>query len=153
MFIALGEAGIKVWILTGDKKETALNISLSCGHLRPEMALIDITGLESAQIAQNTLKHKLENLDTKKPLCLIVDGASIASIFSPVNKAETVPLLKELSQKCASVICCRMSPLQKSEIVSLIKNSPEAPVVSFICFLVKFCLLTQFLILSDCCCW
>ena len=94
------------------------------------MTLIDITGLESPQNAQNTLKHKLENLNTRRSLCLIVDGLSIASIFSPLNKTETVPLLKELSQKCASVICCRMSPLQKSEIVSLIKNSPEAPVVS-----------------------
>ena len=94
------------------------------------MSLIDITGLESPQNAQNTLSHRLENLNTRKSLCLIVDGISIASIFSHISKTETVPLFKELSQKCASVICCRMSPLQKSEIVALIKNSPEAPVVS-----------------------
>ena len=29
----LGAAGVAVWVLTGDKKETALNISYSCGHL------------------------------------------------------------------------------------------------------------------------
>ena len=34
----------KVWILTGDKKETAINISRSCGHWRPNMQLIDIAG-------------------------------------------------------------------------------------------------------------
>ena len=28
--VALGKAGIKVWILTGDKKETAIEISKSC---------------------------------------------------------------------------------------------------------------------------
>ena len=39
---ALGQAGIKVWILTGDKKETAKNISFSCGHYRQEMHLIGI---------------------------------------------------------------------------------------------------------------
>lgn len=30
---ALRNAGIKVWVLTGDKVETALNIALSCGHI------------------------------------------------------------------------------------------------------------------------
>ena len=72
--VALGQAGIKVWILTGDKKETARNISWSCGHLRPDMHLIDITGLESPQSAENTLKHELSNLKSKKShksLCLI----------------------------------------------------------------------------------
>ena len=32
--VAMAKAGVKVWILTGDKKETAINISWSCGHLR-----------------------------------------------------------------------------------------------------------------------
>jgi len=32
--IRLGAAGIKTWVLTGDKKETAINISFSCGHFR-----------------------------------------------------------------------------------------------------------------------
>ena len=72
--VALGQAGIKAWILTGDKKETAKNISWSCCHLRPDMNLIDITGLESPQSAENTLKHELSNLSLKKShksLCLI----------------------------------------------------------------------------------
>lgn len=34
---SLRKAGIKVWVLTGDKVETALNIALSCGHI-PENA-------------------------------------------------------------------------------------------------------------------
>ena len=42
--VSLGDAGIKVWILTGDKKETAINISFSCGHFKPKMSMIDITG-------------------------------------------------------------------------------------------------------------
>ena len=33
--VNLGLAGISVWILTGDKKETAINISFSCGHFMP----------------------------------------------------------------------------------------------------------------------
>ena len=43
-FIILTFLIFKVWILTGDKKETAINISRSCGHWRPNMQLIDIAG-------------------------------------------------------------------------------------------------------------
>lgn len=32
---ALQEAGIKVWVLTGDKQETAINIAFACKLLRP----------------------------------------------------------------------------------------------------------------------
>ena len=43
--VSLGEAGIAVWILTGDKKETAINISYACGHLQPGLTVLDLTGL------------------------------------------------------------------------------------------------------------
>jgi magnesium-transporting ATPase (P-type) len=36
---ALGEAGVVVWVLTGDKKETSLNICYSCGHLSQDMTV------------------------------------------------------------------------------------------------------------------
>lgn len=31
------DAGIKLWVLTGDKIETAINIAFSCALLNPEM--------------------------------------------------------------------------------------------------------------------
>jgi magnesium-transporting ATPase (P-type) len=53
--VALGKAGIKVWILTGDKKETAINISSSCGHYRPNMQLVvRITETMYIHIGQHT---------------------------------------------------------------------------------------------------
>lgn len=33
-------AGVKVWMLTGDKKETAINIGISCGLLSEDMAIV-----------------------------------------------------------------------------------------------------------------
>ncbi len=33
----LAQAGIKIWVLTGDKVETAINIGRSCNLLTPEM--------------------------------------------------------------------------------------------------------------------
>lgn len=35
---AFKETGIKVWVLTGDKVETAINIGYSCGLLNNDMA-------------------------------------------------------------------------------------------------------------------
>ncbi|CAM9416596.1 unnamed protein product [Phaeothamnion confervicola] len=40
----LGKAGVKVWVLTGDKMETAINIGYSCRLLDAEMTLIKIRG-------------------------------------------------------------------------------------------------------------
>ena len=31
------EAGIKIWVLTGDKIETAINIGISCALLKEDM--------------------------------------------------------------------------------------------------------------------
>lgn len=33
---ALHKAGIKIWMLTGDKQETAINIAYACKLLEPE---------------------------------------------------------------------------------------------------------------------
>ena len=39
---ALRAAGIKVWVLTGDKVETAINIGFSCRLLGPEMIIVKV---------------------------------------------------------------------------------------------------------------
>ncbi|XP_028774720.1 phospholipid-transporting ATPase 1 isoform X1 [Neltuma alba] len=41
---SLRQAGIKVWVLTGDKQETAISIGLSCKLLTPDMEMIIING-------------------------------------------------------------------------------------------------------------
>ena len=62
--VRLGEAGISVWILTGDKKETAVNISYSCGHLQPGITVLDITGQSTIQMTgsnKNPLNSRLKS--------------------------------------------------------------------------------------------
>jgi magnesium-transporting ATPase (P-type) len=41
---AMKKAGIKVWVLTGDKIETAINIGYSCALLNEKMELYVIDG-------------------------------------------------------------------------------------------------------------
>jgi magnesium-transporting ATPase (P-type) len=42
----LAKANIKIWVLTGDKLETAVNISNSCRHFSKEMLKIDFAGMD-----------------------------------------------------------------------------------------------------------
>ena len=44
----LRRAGIKIWVLTGDKRETAINISHSCKHFSDEMIKLPITDLKNS---------------------------------------------------------------------------------------------------------
>lgn len=52
-------AGIKIWVLTGDKQETAINIGYSCQLLTDEMADVFIVdGFSKAEVEQQLRKFK-----------------------------------------------------------------------------------------------
>lgn len=53
---SLRKAGIKVWILTGDKKETAINISQSCGHFSKEMIKLELTDTKDPNKIKEAIK-------------------------------------------------------------------------------------------------
>ena len=48
--VALKQAGIKVWVLTGDKVETAINIGYSAGLLTNEMTQFVIKSVDKREI-------------------------------------------------------------------------------------------------------
>ena len=58
---------------------------------------------------------------------LIVDGKTLLTVF---GKNDLIKMLRNLTSECRSVICCRMSPLQKAEIVQMIKASETTPVTA-----------------------
>ena len=78
---ALTRAGVRVWILTGDKKETAVSISLASGHLDPDMELADLTGLSTSGLLTSKLQsfHDQAKLNQGR-VGLIVDGETFAMI-------------------------------------------------------------------------
>lgn len=125
----LAEAGIKIWVLTGDKQETAINIGFACRLLTDEMQLI-IINEENADAARRKLRGELEKLDEFRGkesdfLALVIDGQTLNYIFDDKLMQED---LLELGQMCKAVVCCRVSPLQKAQIVGLVKkNVPSQP--------------------------
>ena len=54
---ALRAASIKVWVLTGDKLETAINIAYSCGHFKRGMHLLTLTHQQSSGECLETLTN------------------------------------------------------------------------------------------------
>ena len=127
--VAMAAAGVSVWILTGDKKETAINISYSCGHLQPGMAVLDVTGQTNMTVT-GKLQGYADQINTmEENFGLVVDGSALTLIM-PVK--ENRELLFQVASNCKAVVCCRMSPLQKSEIVRMMKNSPLKPVTAAI---------------------
>ncbi|TGZ61385.1 hypothetical protein CRM22_008025 [Opisthorchis felineus] len=61
----LRAAGIQVWVLTGDKEETAITVSQSAGHFPESMTIIRITGCtDFTSVAELVFKH-LQGLDAR----------------------------------------------------------------------------------------
>ncbi|EDX01917.1 phospholipid-transporting ATPase IF isoform X2 [Drosophila yakuba] len=120
--VSLQAAGIKIWVLTGDKVETALNIALSCGHIPPDAKkyfIVDCKNREEMLLHLNALDREII-FGIGQQCALLIDGKSLG-----VALAEASSEFRDVAVKCTAVLCCRLSPLQKSEVVSLIKSSNE----------------------------
>ncbi|XP_052199623.1 putative phospholipid-transporting ATPase 9 [Diospyros lotus] len=136
----LAQAGIKLWVLTGDKMETAINIGFACSLLRQGMKQIiidldtpDIKALEKAGekevIAKASKESVLRQINegnsllkasagSSEAFALIIDGKSLAYAL----KEDIQKMFLELAIGCASVICCRSSPKQKALVTRLVKE-------------------------------
>ncbi|XP_038962779.1 probable phospholipid-transporting ATPase IM isoform X6 [Rattus norvegicus] len=147
---SLSLANIKIWILTGDKQETAINIGYACNVLTDAMdAVFVITGNTAVEVREELRKAK-ENLlgqntsfsnghavyENKQRLeldsgagetvtgeyALVINGHSLAhALESDVEKD-----LLELACVCKTVVCCRVTPLQKAQVVELVKKHRNA---------------------------
>ncbi|KAI8541148.1 hypothetical protein RHMOL_Rhmol08G0039400 [Rhododendron molle] len=98
----LAQAGLKIWVLTGDKLETAINIG-------SDNIVMQITN--ASQMI------KLEK-DPHAAFALIIDEKTLSYALEDDLKHEFL----NLAVVCASVICCRVSPKQKALVTRLVKQ-------------------------------
>ncbi|KAK4115396.1 phospholipid-translocating P-type ATPase [Canariomyces notabilis] len=120
----LQEAGIKVWVLTGDRQETAINIGMSCKLLSEDMMLL-IVNEENAAATRDNIQKKIDAIKNQgdatiemETLALIIDGKSLTYAL----EKDLEKLFLDLAVMCKAVICCRVSPLQKAMVVKLVKK-------------------------------
>jgi len=93
------QANIKVWVLTGDKQETAIEIGKSCQLIQSDMKLEllssnsrdefnekllqlsqDYPGILGSKVT-NIEKFREENLEKGSRMCLVIDGQTLAYVF------------------------------------------------------------------------
>ncbi|PHZ16300.1 phospholipid-translocating P-type ATPase [Rhizopus microsporus ATCC 52813] len=120
----LQEAGIHVWVLTGDRQETAINIGYSCKLLNEDMSLI-VCNEDNHWSTKAYLEKKLKDInevmikgEELEPLALVIDGRALTfALDKSVEKT-----FFDLAVLCKAVICCRVSPLQKALVVKCVKK-------------------------------
>ncbi|KAG4306223.1 hypothetical protein PORY_000211 [Pneumocystis oryctolagi] len=133
----LAEGGIKIWILTGDKVETAINIGFSCNLLSNDMKILMLVSdhfeIERIDHIIEEYLEKYFNLNrTEKEFNFIKENCSSLSLaYALVIDGDTLKILLEdylkdkfllLCKQCKAVLCCRVSPSQKAAVVSMVKK-------------------------------
>ncbi|KAG8452118.1 hypothetical protein GDO86_004058 [Hymenochirus boettgeri] len=145
---SLQKAGIKIWVLTGDKMETASATCYACKLFRSHTQLLELTTkkieeqslhdvlfeLNKTVLRQNESlpRDNLSGFSTDyHDYGLIIDGASLSLIMKPREDGSSTnyrEVFLDICRNCSAVLCCRMAPLQKAQIVKLIKTSREHPI-------------------------
>ncbi|KAF9939651.1 hypothetical protein BGZ67_009128 [Mortierella alpina] len=139
----LMEADIKIWLLTGDKQETAINIGISSRLISPAMKIL-VLNVKVERDCRLVLEYFVEKIKErerdeerfwqeyhqhsskagieppeKDRYALVVNGESLAFVLG--NEIFEDMFLR-IGTNCHSVICCRVTPLQKALVVKLVRK-------------------------------
>ncbi|NXF12563.1 AT8B2 ATPase, partial [Smithornis capensis] len=142
-------ANIKIWVLTGDKQETAVNIGYSCKMLTDDMTeVFMVTGHTVLEVREELRKAREKMMDASHSVgngfsyqeklssskltsvleaiageyALVINGHSLAHALEADMEVEFL----ETACACKAVICCRVTPLQKAQVVELVKKYKKA---------------------------
>lgn len=175
---SLRQAGMRVWVLTGDKLETAINIGFSSNLLTTSMQLWRVRGTAEAEEAieiffaaasailgrdisahgpsSRKAMRAAAGLDEEGEGDEGVDGEPLGEDFDPLTRgygpgsgevvhalvvdglalkhilddARATRYLLRVAAICRSVICCRVSPLQKAQVVHLVRRGHRSVCLS-----------------------
>uniref|UniRef100_A0A452GKR4 Phospholipid-transporting ATPase n=1 Tax=Gopherus agassizii TaxID=38772 RepID=A0A452GKR4_9SAUR len=117
----LRKAGLQIWILTGDKQETAINIAYACKLLESKFSnnTIDKTA-GNTTVGFCPLSPPSSSVHSS--LGLVIDGKTLAYALDKTLEDKFL----SLARRCRSVLCCRSTPLQKSMVVKLVRDKLKA---------------------------
>ncbi|XP_031516420.1 phospholipid-transporting ATPase IG isoform X14 [Papio anubis] len=136
---ALHAAGLKVWVLTGDKMETAKSTCYACRLFQTNTELLELTTktIEESERKEDRLHELL--IEYRKKLLhefpkstrslkkawtehqeygLIIDGSTLSLILNSSQDSSSnnyKSIFLQICMKCTAVLCCRMAPLQKAQ--------------------------------------
>ncbi|KAG3262441.1 putative ATPase phospholipid transporting 10A (putative) [Ictidomys tridecemlineatus] len=148
----LRQAGLQIWVLTGDKQETAINIAYACKLLDhdEEVITLNAESQEACAALLDQCLHHVQSRGSHRPPEKTESSVNVG--FSPLYLASTTTTLSGpspslvidgrslayaleknledkflfLAKQCRSVLCCRSTPLQKSMVVKLVRSKLKA---------------------------
>ena len=122
------QANIRVWVLTGDKQETAIEIGRACKLIQQHMRLVVL----SSGSREEFLRKLQQNMDEETrlrasgsnvaQLAIVIDGQTLVYAL---GDDQTSQRFFEYGIGANSVICCRVSPKQKADVVNLAKRQKK----------------------------
>uniref|UniRef100_A0A8C8G237 Phospholipid-transporting ATPase n=1 Tax=Oncorhynchus tshawytscha TaxID=74940 RepID=A0A8C8G237_ONCTS len=126
---ALQRAGMKVW-----------STCYACRLFQRGTELLELTvrTLEDGGRRREERLHEVLSAfsfsprswtSAKQDYGFIIDGATLSLVFnSSPDSSHYKSLFLQICQNCTTVLCCRMAPLQKAQIVNMVKNSKGSPI-------------------------
>lgn len=108
----LRNAGVRVWMLTGDKVETATCIAISSRLFARGATIFHLSASTKAEA-----EEQFARFQKKTGACLVIDGRSLALCTDNFPRQ-----FIEVACDCPSVVCCRCAPTQKALMVRLLKR-------------------------------
>ncbi|KAF0706897.1 hypothetical protein AaE_013893 [Aphanomyces astaci] len=122
-------AGIRVWVLTGDKEETAINVGHACHLLSPTSRVHRLSRFKTEGDMYEYFVELIELLDQPRATkgapadklvqdVMVLDGEALALAMLPSTRQTFV----SVALRCRACICCRVSPKQKAQVVQLVRE-------------------------------
>ena len=110
---SLRNAGIKIWMLTGDKVETAKCVAISAGLKPVSNEIFEI------REAQDDLEiiNKINAFSNKVNTVLLIDGGALGRVLDKNQQ-----IFFEAALRAPAVICCRCLPSQKALITEAVRK-------------------------------
>ncbi|ODQ64620.1 hypothetical protein NADFUDRAFT_83556 [Nadsonia fulvescens var. elongata DSM 6958] len=115
----LRRANIRLWMLTGDKRETAINVGYACRLIKDYSTVVvlrteegDLTGKITAALSEIEAGRVAHCV-------VVIDGATLTKIEEDMT---LMTLFIDLGVKADSVVCCRASPSQKAAMVIAVRK-------------------------------
>lgn len=109
---SLRQAGIRIWMLTGDKVETATCIAISSRLFVRNQMVVQVQRLQDPQEASAILSR----LRNSSKAALVIDGPSLDYLVQHFG-TEFWAAVVELN----AVVACRCTPTQKADVARAIK--------------------------------
>lgn len=118
----LRAAGLKIWMLTGDKMATAKQIALSCNLIRVIDKVIQLEGKFMGNDPGEILEKyrlQLEQASADQEYSIVIDGNALKKVFETHDNSD---IFSELCIAAKTVIGCRVTPHQKAAMVDMMKS-------------------------------